>query len=369
MALFTDFHTRRPARCSNPFLKPVAMLCALAMTALAADASRAEDIKMPGYDRIDIKAPHRSTLVPGSVWYPAGSRTYRSRVGENPVFHGTSVMLGARVKEGKYPLVVLSHGSGGNMDSLGWLSKGLVENGAMVLAMNHPGSTSGDSSPRRSARFWDRALDTGAALDTLLADPAFAPHVDTSRIYMLGFSLGGVNTLQNIGLRLNIGTFVRYCEETPASPGCAFFAKGMTSWENVDAERINAAYDEPRLAGAIAVDPALHFAMTEESIAAAKKPVLFINLGSDETLWNEINVGPTGSDLAARMPNADYVQISPAHHFSFLGLCTDKGAALLKEEQDDPVCDDPAGADRADIHRRVIDAVVDFLKKQGATAG
>ncbi|SHL67892.1 alpha/beta hydrolase family protein [Roseibium suaedae] len=342
-------------------LKPAVLVAGLSVAALAHSQTASKADEMPGYDRIDIQAKHRSVLVPGSVWYPAGSQTYRSLVGDNIVFKGASVMLGATVKEGKYPLLVLSHGSGGNMDGLAWLSSALAKSGIMVLGMNHPGSTSRDSSPRRSAQFWDRAQDTGAALDAILADPAYAPHIDQSRIYLLGFSLGGVNTLQNIGLRTDISLFDEFCEKEPKSPGCVFFAKGGVDWKTVDAAKIDASYEEPRLAGAIAVDPGLHFAMTPDSIAAQKKPVLFINLGSDDTLWNEINVGPAGSNLVGRMANTQYVQISPADHFTFLAECKPEGAALLKEEKDDPVCDDPKGANRAKIHEQVIEAVKRFI--------
>ena len=34
---------------------------------------------------------------------------------------------------------------------------------------------------------------------------------------------------------------------------------------------------------------------------------------------------------------------------------------LLEEEQDDPVCDDPEGTDRADIHKKIADAMSDFV--------
>lgn len=347
-------------------LKPAALCASLAAAALAQSFTPSKAEELPGYDRIDIHANHRSSLVQGSVWYPAGSQTYQSLVGDNPVFKGTRAMLGATVKDGTYPLVVLSHGSGGNMDGLSWLSAALAQSGIMVLGMNHPGSTSNDSSPRRSAQFWDRAQDTGAALDEILADPVYGPHIDRSRIYMLGFSLGGVNTLQNIGMRVDTALYDKFCEAQPQSPGCVFFAKGGVDWKAVDAKRIGASYEEPRLAGAIAVDPGMHFAMTPESVARVTKPVLFINLGTDETLWDEINVGPTGSNLSAHLAGAQYVQIAPADHFTFLGLCKENAAQILKEEKDDPVCDDPKGANRADIHRRVIEAVTSFVKLQDA---
>jgi hypothetical protein len=44
-------------------------------------------------------------------------------------------------------------------------------------------------------------------------------------------------------------------------------------------------------------------------------------------------------------------------HFTFLGLCKEHAAEILAEEGDDPVCTDPAGVVRAEVHQRLIDAV------------
>ena len=70
-----------------------------------------------------------------------------------------------------------------------WLSSRLAARGAIVLAVNHPGTTSGDSSPRRTTRLAPRAADLGAALEAVLGDPQFAPHIDRERISAVGFSL------------------------------------------------------------------------------------------------------------------------------------------------------------------------------------
>ncbi|MTH97028.1 hypothetical protein E1297_13620 [Roseibium sp. RKSG952] len=331
-----------------------------AMTSVALAGERPEILA--GYDRLDIPADHRSGLVQGSVWYPAGTRTYAALVGDNPVFRGTRALVGADVQKGSYPLVVLSHGSGGNMDSLGWLSSGLARRGALVLAVNHPGSTSGDSSPRRSARFGERVRDLSSALDHLLDDPVFGPLVDRDRIYSLGFSLGGITALQSAGLEYRAEIYGDYCLENPASPGCVFFGKGGVDFHAVDEKLTEGNYADFRLAGVIAVDPGAPFAIAQDSIATMKKPVLFINLGEQDSLWREVNEGPKGSDLAGRLENAAYAEISPADHFSFLGLCKPEGAALLKEEQDDPVCDEPEGADRAAVHQRVVEVVSRFLE-------
>jgi len=155
------------------FMKRFALIALLALLhagPVAADM-------LPGYDRFDLTTDHRARPIAASIWYPAANPTYRAPVGDRPIFDPTFAFIGPAIAEGKHPLVLLSHGSGGNADSLGWLTSGLVANGAIVLAVNHPGSTSGNSSPRRSVDLEARANDLTAALDMILADPAFAPFI------------------------------------------------------------------------------------------------------------------------------------------------------------------------------------------------
>ncbi|WP_150525052.1 alpha/beta hydrolase family protein [Roseibium sediminis] len=335
--------------------------CALALTALTSAAQAAE--KFPGYDRFDIAAAHRAWPVQGAIWYPAANRSYVGVVGDNPVFEGTRVLMGPEVKAGKHPLVVLSHGSGGNMDGLGWLSSELVKAGYMVLAVNHPGSTSGDSSPRRSARLGERARDLSAALDTFLADPYFADHVDREKIVSLGFSLGGTTVLQSVGLQFDKALTEEFCDAAIEVAGCDFYRKGGVDFSKVDAALFEGNFSDSRISAAIAVDPGFTVGATAESVAAVEVPVLLITLGTKKANWKATDTGPSGSGLDTRLENGQPVLIEPANHFSFLAHCKPAGADILAEEGEDPICDEPEGGDRGQAHSKVVKAVADFLAK------
>ncbi|MDV2966315.1 alpha/beta fold hydrolase [Nitratireductor aquimarinus] len=312
-----------------------------------------------GYDRLTVKADHRPSVLAASVWYPAGTPTYRGLVGDNAVFQGTSAYVGAGVAEGRFPLFVLSHGSGGNMDAISWLSSALALRGAMVLAVNHPGSTSGDSSPRRSVRLDERAADLSAVLDALFDEPAFADHVDRSRIASLGFSLGGATALNLAGLRFDPDAFADYCAWIgDGGQDCVFFSKGGVDL-NALPDGFGAELRDDRIGRAIAIDPGMTYAATPESIAGTDMPVLLINLG-EAHLFKAADVGPDGSDLAGKLPSAVLKTIAPAHHFTFLAECKPEGAAMLAEEKDDPVCDDPEGADRAAVHEAIVEEIAAF---------
>lgn len=333
----------------------LAMVACIGMTG----QSGAQDA-LVGYDRMDVPAAHRAGMIAASLWYPAAGPTYRGMVGDNAVFRGTKVHIGAPIAGGRHPLILFSHGSGGNMDNAAWLFSALAGRGAMVLAVNHPGSTTGDSSPRRSVRLDERARDLGAALDLLLREEPFAGHIDPARITSLGFSLGGATALGLAGMRFDRQAYRAFCDRMgDTAQDCLFFARGGVDLEKLP-DGFAADMRDPRVSMAIAVDPGFGHAATPESLARMARPVLLINLGFAER-FAAADVGPHGSNLVARLPDVTYREFGPAHHFTFLAECKPEGAGLLAEEKDDPVCDDPAGTDRADIHQRIVQAVSDFL--------
>ncbi|WP_375261357.1 alpha/beta hydrolase family protein [Palleronia sp.] len=335
-------------------MKRFATLAFLAMShALPAAADM-----LPGYDRFDLSAYHRARPVAASIWYPAAAPTYRAPVGDGPIFDPTLAVIGPAPAEGRHPLVLLSHGSGGNADSLGWLASGLVVRGAIVLAVNHPGSTSGDSSPRRSVDLKARANDLTAALDTVLADPAFAPSIDTGRIGVVGFSLGGATALGLSGLQFDGAVQDTRCSQVPSAGDCGFFLRGGVRF--ADHPGFSADTRDPRITRAVAVDPGFGTAARPESLATALEGVTLINLGEADRL-EAADVGPDGNDLARLMPEASHVVIAPANHFTFLGTCKAGATELLQAEGDDPICADPEGTDRAVAHLRLIDAVASGL--------
>jgi predicted dienelactone hydrolase len=325
----------------------------LLITAASADT-------LPGFDHLAVDALHRPRPLEASIWYPAESETYAAAIGANPAFIGTIVQVGPAIAAGPHPLVVISHGSGGNIDNLGWLAEGLVAKGVIVAGVNHPGATSGDSSPRQLPNVIDRTRDLTALIQTLTNNPAFGPAIDPGQITALGFSLGGATALAAGGARFDAAAFAAYCDRygNDASE-CVFMAKGGAE-PHVLPTGFEADMTVPGLARVIAVDPAMGHALKDDSLAHLP-PVHLIKLGKDDLVPPARDIGPDGSDLAARIAGATYTNITPGWHFSFLGLCTPGAPAMLIAEGEDPICDDPKGADRQAVHDQIIDDVAKAL--------
>ena len=156
-----------------------------------------------GFRALTIPAVHHGREMSGALWYPSagGGRTIFH--GENGVFYGTEVLDGARMASGAFPVIVASHGLGASIGTLGWLTAGLARAGALVVAVNHPNSTTRDFNLQEGLKHWTRVQDLQAALDYLAAQPELAAHADFSRIHAVGFSAGGWTALAMGGLRAN----------------------------------------------------------------------------------------------------------------------------------------------------------------------
>lgn len=345
-------------------LTPLALLALAGLAAMGAHQALANEAKQKyaGYEVIDFKLPHYQQSLQAALWYPVGGKTYKGLVADNALFVGVKAYVGAAIEQKKYPLVLISHGSGGSKDSMAWLASKLAIKGAMVMAFNHPGSSTGDSSPRRSVRHWTRPKDISAALDALLENFEFGPLIDQDRIAAAGFSLGGATALSLAGAKADLGLYQDYCKKwAEQAQDCIFFKKGGVKFDLISKADFSQSLKDPRISRSIAIDPGLTYGFTQESIKAIKQPIMVISLGDEKSRFQAANVTQSGSGLMQNLQKGEHIELAPASHFTALPICKPGGVQLLEEEEDDPICTDPAGTDRADIHRQIAEAIARFL--------
>ena len=301
------------------------------------------------------QGPSTAPALPlaGGLWYPAASTGAVTPLFDTPIFKGVPVQQEAPVRPGRWPLVLLSHGVGGHWRSLGWLGAGLARQGAVVVAVNHPGSTFGDYDLRRSLDHGSRVTDLSNALDALLTDSSIGIHIDSDRIYVAGFSLGGWTALSMGGLRGDLAAYTRYCA-TSGHRHCRDIARAGIDLAQLDAARWNRSHRDPRVKAVAAIDPALHQGLTTEHARDMVDRVLLIGLGQGPDRLPDTDFSPPGSALTQILHGVSVDVVAPAFHFSALAQCKPAGPALLAEDRDDPVCSDPPGTDRSALHAHIV---------------
>lgn len=319
-------------------------------TALAAPQTKASP--SAGFRAWHAPAAASARPLAGGVWYPAATAGPTTPLFDSPIFQGVPVQPEAAIRHGRWPLVLLSHGIGGHWRSLSWLGVGLAQQGALVVGVNHPGSTFGDYDMRRSLDHGSRVNDLKATLDALLADTDIGPHIDPRRVYVAGFSFGGWTALSMGGLRGDLNAFARYCAQS-GHLHCRDIARAGIDLTQLDASIWNRSYRDPRVKAVAAMDPALHQGLSASHASDVVGKVLLIGLGQGADRLPDTDFSAPGTTLTSILPKAHAEVMAPAFHFSALSVCKPAGAKLLAEDNDDPVCSDPPGTDRHALHERI----------------
>ncbi|MCX6125026.1 MAG: alpha/beta fold hydrolase [Proteobacteria bacterium] len=96
----------------------------------------------------------------------------------------------------------------GKADKLFWLTDYLVRHGVIVIATDHPGNMTGESSADGMMRVWARPKDLIFALDQLLQQSDFKNHLEITRLAATGHSAGGTTALLLAGASLSSNRFI-----------------------------------------------------------------------------------------------------------------------------------------------------------------
>lgn len=320
---------------------------------------RPPDFNPPGYHVMDMQVPGRTRPVRVHLWYPTESVAVSELIGQNGLFYGEHVRPDAPPVSGPLPVVVLSHGSGGNAERLGWLAGYLASKGMIVAAPDHPGTTSGDSDPFQTPLVWERIADLKAALDLLGSAPPLALEPDMTHVASLGFSLGGYSALGLGGVRVQRDVFIAHCAAKPQAADCAWMLAAGVDFTAVDAALYDADHRDLRVIATVAIDPALMGAVDMGRLAGLKHPFLIINQGEPATLPD----GMDASTLAAAIPGAEYLTIQGSAHFSFLAECSTLGVIIIGAAGEDNICSDRGLRDRGVVHEELRVAISGFLVK------
>ncbi|WP_339531521.1 alpha/beta hydrolase family protein [Pseudomonas mucidolens] len=319
-----------------------------------------------GFQASSLSDLHNERPLEMVVWYPAATTAAAQLIADNPVFVSAAAVSHAPPAAGEHPLVVLSHGFGGNWSNQTWLASALARNGYIVAAVNHPGTTSRDRRPEAAAQLWQRPADLRRAIDAVMAQPKQFGVVAKHRIAVVGHSLGGWTALEIAGARFDPERFAQDCSAHPQLSSCTVYQQINPASTSASKARLAADLSDKRVTAIVSLDLGLSRGFTDESLAAIPVPILVIAAGAPSV---ELPAELESGNLTKRLPRAStrYVEIGDASHFSFMSVCKPGGQALIEDSSpgDGMICrDGDAARPRELIQQQVVSLIDEFLRAQ-----
>jgi predicted dienelactone hydrolase len=233
----------------------------------------------------------------------------------------------APVAEGRFPLVVVSHGNGGSHLLYRTITIHLARNGYVVAHLEHPGNNRNDNSLESTyENLVRRPRHVRLTIDAVSQE--FGAHVQPDNVAVMGHSMGGY---------------------------AALAIAGGIPWSK-DGKRVEVTPD-PRVRALVLLAPGTAFYYPEDSLRDVKIPILLLTAEHDPVTprWQ-------AELLLDRVPDCGQViwkEIENAGHFSFLSPFPPpmKNPGFLPST-------DPEGFDREKLHEQLPGEVLDFLEER-----
>jgi predicted dienelactone hydrolase len=236
----------------------------------------------------------------------------------------------AKIAEGQFPLVVISHGNGGSHLVYRTISTFLAKNGYIVAMLEHYGNNRNNNQLEKSLENLQyRPRHVSLTIDFLKSEPGFGPCIATDKIAVIGHSLGGYTALALAG-------------------GQAWTQAGQAV----------TVQNDPRVKALVLMAPAAAFFIPEHALSQVTVPILLL-IGEHDTItpkkWTAdvvLNGVPDPSKVTVKT-------IENAGHFSFISPFP----ATLQSPTFPPSTD-PEGFDRAAFHEQLPLEILDFLNEK-----
>ncbi|MGH9734314.1 MAG: alpha/beta hydrolase family protein [Candidatus Acidiferrales bacterium] len=306
-----------------------------------------------------------------TIWYPADPSSVEKpqtigRPGA-PLFFAGRAAPNAKLaaSPSRFPLVLLSHGSGGAAMQLAWLGEYLAAHGYIAAAVNHPGNNALETYTIQGfTLWWLRAHDLSVVLDHMLGDATFGSRIDRSRIAAAGFSLGGYTMIEIAGGVTNAQAVIDYCN-SPRSHGTC----NTHEFPNLvaEAEKLlktnpdfaaafaqgDKPFRDPRVRAVFAIAPGLGAAFSPQALAKISIPVEIVAGAADPVV-----PPPDNAEYFAHHIAGAKLVILPGGvaHYTFLQPCTPAAAKQLRA-----YCDDAPGVNRVRVHDKVAAMAAQFF--------
>ncbi|WP_417605740.1 alpha/beta hydrolase family protein [Oceanimonas baumannii] len=303
-----------------------------------------------GFDKTNVPPSIESNGFPMALFYPTSSEPKVVELGPFKL----NVAVEGEVPKGKYPLVIVSHGSGGSHLSYKDVAISLAKNGFIVGMPLHPQNNYMDNVLEGSVtNYTNRPKHITLAIDTLLNTSDLNAYIDSDKIAVLGHSVGGYAAIAAAGGVGDTSSLIKICRNSPllTDPYCTPVRDGSMTKAVIKSKK------DSRIKAVIIMAPVGVLFSTEGSLNDVDIPVLLLKAEKDKEVTE-----PYNADVIEKgLPNKQQlisIMIPDAGHYSFLTSFPD----FLKPELG-LIAEDPDGFNRAEFQEKLGTIIVDYLKE------
>jgi predicted dienelactone hydrolase len=272
-----------------------------------------------------------SMTFPTLVMYPSNSPEQPEKLGP----YTLNVAMDAPIAAGPFPLIVISHGSGGSHLVYRTLAAHLARGGFVVAMPEHPGNNrTNNDLVDTVANLANRPRLIHLVIDWAFSSDAFAPCLIPDTVAIVGNSMGGYTALAIAG-----GIPTSFPQESPDR-----------QLRRIDVD------PDPRVKALVLLAPATAWFMAAGALHGVRIPILLWTAEKDSyTPEFHAQIVKAGAPDPALI---EHSIAANAGHFSFLSPFPDAmtNPAFLPSQ-------DPAGFDRERFQHEMNAHVLEFLNR------
>lgn len=231
-------------------------------------------------------------LIPGEIVYEKQSLTMKDIEQEYPSgkkrdrIFPLDLYLPKTSTSELSPLIIISHGLGGDLTTFAYLAKHLASHGFAVAMPEHPGSSASqieslltglENNVTPPEELIDRPLDIKFLLDHLAQD--YSNQIDINNVGMIGQSFGAYTTLALSGAELNWSTLDTDCDNIQSSWNLSLLIQCL-ALEIPKADTAISLKDE-RIKTAIAINPLTSSVFGQENLSQIDIPLMIVSGSAD----------------------------------------------------------------------------------------
>lgn len=302
-----------------------------------------------GFRKFEVHDEDLDITFPMLVLYPTSTPSKPAAFGPFTL----DVSIDAPIADGTFPLVAISHGSGGSNMAYRTIAIHLAQNGFVVGLPEHLFNN-------RLNNDWQYTLENlinrprhlHLAINTILSNNNFKEHVDADNVAIIGHSVGGYTALAVAGGTPHTQFLFDYCNNSEIADKpywCDILLRNNLKPQSIDVTA------DGRVKALVLLAPDVSLFMCDGALNRVNIPILLLvaemDFGPHETIEVLLQGLPHPSLLTHRM-------VKNAGHYAFLSPFPD----AIKSRVGD-AAKDPDGFDRKKFHQELNMEILEFLNR------